>query len=259
MDDFLLFALIGFVAQLFDGSLGMGYGAISSATLLATGIPPAHVSASVHAAKLFTTGTSAASHVAHGNVSRDLFYKLATMGAIGGAIGVLLVTAVPAAYVKALVTAYLLVLGVVIVARAWIGRHPDHHALQRISARATGAAGGFIDGVGGGGWGPVVTSTLIGAGNNPRYTVGTVNTAEFFVTVAVLTAFLVAGVTGFWTEAKAVGDHLTAVVGLVAGGIPAAMIAGYLPKKIDARSLSGAIGLIVFALGVQQAWALAIV
>jgi uncharacterized membrane protein YfcA len=256
MDDFLIFAMIGFAAQLVDGSLGMGYGAISSATLLATGIPPAHVSASVHAAKLFTTATSAASHVAHGNVKRELFMKLAVMGAIGGVLGVLLVTAVPAAYVRMLVTAYLLVLGIVIVLRAWVGTHPERNPLDRVSSRTTGAIGGFIDGVGGGGWGPVVTSTLIGAGKTPRYTVGTVNTAEFFVTVAVLAAFLVAGVTGFWTEAKSVTEHFVAVAGLVFGGTPAAMIAGYLPKKIDARALSGIIGLLVLALGVQQAMAM---
>jgi hypothetical protein len=256
MDDFLVFATIGFVAQLVDGSLGMGYGAISSATLLATGIPPAHVSASVHAAKLFTTGTSAASHTIHGNVRRDLFLKLAIIGALGGVLGVLLVTAVPAAYVKALVTAYLLVLGSVIVIRTWAARYPDHPAMRRIPARVTGAAGGFIDGVGGGGWGPVVTSTLIGSGHEPRYTVGTVNTAEFFVTVAVLATFIVAGVTGFWTEAKSIKDHVLAVAGLVVGGIPAAMIAGYLPKIVNARSLTGAIGLLVLAIGVQQAWAM---
>jgi hypothetical protein len=101
-----------------------------------------------------------------------------------------------------------------------------------------------------------VTSTLIGAGNEPRYTVGTVNTAEFFVTIAVLAAFLAAGITGFWTEAREIGDHAMAVIGLVAGGLPAAVIAGYLPKIVNARSLSGAIGFIVLAIGVQQAWAM---
>ena len=258
MDQFLLFALIGFLAQLVDGSLGMGYGVVSSSTLLAFGVPPAQASACVHAAKLFTSGTSAYSHQAFGNVDRKLFFKLAVMGAIGGAIGALLVSVVPGELVRPVVMAYLCVVGLLIVYRAWLVGHPAKNHLHPAPARLIGAVGGFVDGVGGGGWGPVVTSSLIGTGTHPRFTVGTTNAAEFVVTVAVLVTFVFAGVTGLWQQIGEFKDHAIAVGGLVAGGVPAALMAGVLPRHIDAKRFSGAIGVLVLAIGLQQLWRMAI-
>jgi uncharacterized membrane protein YfcA len=252
MDQFWLFAAIGFLAQLVDGSLGMGYGVVSSTSLLAIGVPPAQASACVHAAKLFTSGTSAYSHQAFGNVERSLFMKLSIMGGIGGILGALLVSAVPSDYVRPVVMVYLCIIGVVIVYRAWLARHPVKPREKPAPARPIGAVGGFVDGVGGGGWGPVVTSSLIGSGANPRMTVGTVNAAEFVVTVAVLVTFIVSGAVGLWQQAGEMSKHAIAVAGLVAGGVPSAILAGYLPRHIDARKFSGAIGMLVLAIGVQQ-------
>jgi hypothetical protein len=258
MEEFLIFAAIGFLAQLVDGSLGMGYGVVSSAALLSVGVPPAQASACVHAAKLFTSGTSACSHHAFGNVDRKLFAKLAAMGAIGGAIGALLVSTVASDYVKPVVVVYLCLVGLLIVYRAWLVRHPPQQHLKSPPAGVIGATGGFVDGVGGGGWGPVVTSSLIGAGNNPRYTVGTTNAAEFVVTVAVLITFVAAGIMGLWKQVGEVEDHAIAVAGLVAGGMPSAVIAGYLPRKINARKFTGAIGILVLGIGLQQLWRMTI-
>jgi hypothetical protein len=258
MEDFLLFALIGFLAQLIDGSLGMGYGVVASSTLLAFGVPPAQTSACVHAAKLFTSGTSAYSHYSFGNVDKALFKKLAIMGAAGGALGALLVSVVPGSLVRPLVMTYLCGIGILIVYRAWLSNHPAKHRSGKAPAKTIGIVGGFVDGVGGGGWGPVVTSSLIGSGSEPRYTVGSTNAAEFIVTIAVLAMFIFAGTTGLWTEVGEISDHAVAVGGLVAGGVPAALVAGYLPRLIDARRFSGAIGVLVLAIGVQQLWRLTI-
>jgi hypothetical protein len=258
MDDFILFVLIGFLAQLVDGSLGMGYGVVSSSTLLAFGVPPAQASACVHAAKLFTSGTSALSHHSFGNVDRALFVKLATMGAAGGALGALLVAIVPGEMVRPVVMTYLCVIGILIVYRAWLVRHPARSQWRAAPARLIGSVGGFVDGVGGGGWGPVVTSSLIGAGTNPRFTVGSTNAAEFVVTISVIATFILAGVSGLWREVGEMRDHAVAVGGLVAGGVPAALLAGYLPRHVNARRFSGAIGVLVLAIGVQQLWRMAI-
>jgi uncharacterized membrane protein YfcA len=258
MDQFFLFALIGFLAQLVDGSLGMGYGVVSSTALLSLGVPPAQVSACVHAAKLFTSGTSAYSHQRFGNVERSLFLKLALLGAIGGSIGAFLVSIVPSEYVRPVVMVYLCVIGLLIVYRAWLVRHPITHRFKQVPARVIGAVGGFVDGVGGGGWGPVVTSSLIGSGANPRYTVGTTNAAEFVVTLAVIVTFIGTGVSGLWQQAGEIRDHAIAVAGLIVGGVPSAILAGYLPRHIDARKFSGAIGMLVLAIGIQQLWKMAV-
>jgi len=258
MDQFWLFAAIGFLAQLVDGSLGMGYGVVSSSALLAFGVPPAQASACVHAAKLFTSGTSAFSHHAFGNVEKALFLKLSVMGAVGGIVGALLVSTIPGDYIRPIVMLYLCVIGLVIVYRAWQRQHPAIHPTKSPAARTIGLTGGFVDGIGGGGWGPVVTSSLIGSGANPRYTVGTVNTAEFVVTVAVIVTFIIAGITGLWQQVGEMKDHAIAVAGLIAGGVPSALLAGYLPKHINARKFSGAIGMLVLAIGVQQLLRMAI-
>ena len=257
MDDFLLFAIIGFLAQLVDGSLGMGYGVISSSTLLAFGVPPAQTSACVHAAKLFTSGTSAWSHKVFGNVDRKLFIVLSVMGAIGGAIGALLVSIVPGDMIRPVVMIYLCLVGLLIVYRAWLARHPAQSRWPAPPSKVIGAVGGFVDGIGGGGWGPMVTSSLIGTGTNPRFTVGTTNAAEFVVTVSVLLTFIFAGITGIWQQVGELKDHAIAVAGLVAGGVPAAVVAGYLPRRINASKFSGMIGMLVLAIGVQQLWRMA--
>lgn len=250
MTDFLAFALVGFLAQLIDGALGMGYGVISSVMLLASGVPPSHTSASVHAAKLFTTAASGASHLINGNVERRMFYILAAAGAVGGIIGALVLVKLNGAAIRPYVFGYLGVMGLVIIWRGLL--LPASRTVSGNLVAPLGAAGGFLDAIGGGGWGPVVTSSLIGAGASPRLVVGTVNAAEFIVTCGVVAAFATSLFTGLWSEAAGLMSHIVAVAGLVIGGIPSALAAGWLLKKAPRKPLMVAVGLLVVALSAYE-------
>ena len=241
--DFLLFASGGFFAQLIDGALGMGYGVISSTVLLATGVPPAHTSASVHAAKLFTTAVSGMSHIIHRNVDRRIFLILCIAGSIGGILGALVLVNVSSGAIRPFVFGYLGIMGLVII---WRGLMlPANKSIPGKFIAPLGTAGGFLDAIGGGGWGPVVTSSLIGAGAAPRFVVGTVNAAEFVVTCAIVSAFAATIFFGVWSESHGIMDHLTAVAGLVAGGVPAAFLAGWLLKAAPRKPLMIAVGVLI--------------
>jgi uncharacterized membrane protein YfcA len=244
--DFLAFAAVGFLAQLIDGALGMGYGVISSVMLLTTGVPPAQTSASVHAAKLFTTAASGTSHFLHGNVDRKLMIQLAAAGVLGGVLGAILLTQIPGATMRPIVFVYLLIVGLIILVR---GFRPAADA--RPNARLVaplGAVGGFLDAIGGGGWGPVVTSTLIGAGAPPRYVIGSVNAAEFVVTCAVVSVFVATLLFGVWQESEGLLEHAIPVIGLIAGGIPAAIVAGRLLKHAPRKPLTIAVSALIVLL-----------
>ncbi|MFC0634405.1 sulfite exporter TauE/SafE family protein [Brevundimonas balnearis] len=248
MEDFLLFLLVGMLAQLVDGSLGMAYGAISSSVLLAFGVPPATASASVHAAEVFTTGASAGSHIWHRNVEWRLFVPIAIGGVIGGVGGAYFLSGVDGDLIKPYIVAYLAIMGVYILWRATRDLRP-----RRISPRwlvaPLGVVGGFFDAIGGGGWGPTVSSAMVGAGQEPRRAIGTVNSAEFILTSAISATFLWALLTGHWQEAEGLNNHLAAVAGLVVGGLLAAPFAGLVVKKVPQRVLTYAVGglLIVLA------------
>jgi uncharacterized membrane protein YfcA len=253
--DFLIFALVGFFAQIVDGALGMAYGVVSSTMLLSFGVPPAATSASVHAAEMFTTAASATSHVRNRNVNWTLFWRLAPAGILGGILGAYVLTSLDGAMLRPYVTAYLGLLGVYILYRALRLRGPYKEPRTGI-VLPLGVAGGFVDAAGGGGWGPIVTSSLIGSGGAPRYVVGTVNTVEFFVTTAVSAAFIVALLTGHWQDGEGFGDHLWSVAGLVVGGIVAAPLAGIVVRLIPARRLMLIVGGLVVLLACYQAWEL---
>lgn len=249
--DFLLFAGVGFAAQLVDGALGMAYGVVSSTVLLAFGVPPATASASVHAAEVFTTAASAGSHVAHKNVNWRLFVLLAIGGVIGGVLGAFVLTSIDGAKIKPWIVTYLAVMGLLILWRAVRGVQPK--PVSKKWPAPLGLVGGFMDAVGGGGWGPTVTSTLVGAGGSAREAIGTVNTAEFFVTVAISATFVWALMTGHWQDAEGVLDHAWAVGGLIVGGLLAAPVAGWMTKIIPVRALTWMVGLIVLSLAGYQA------
>jgi uncharacterized membrane protein YfcA len=249
--EFFVFAAVGFLAQIVDGALGMAYGVVSTTVLLAFGVPPANASASVHVAELFTTGASGASHLAHKNVDRKLFWRLAPAGILGGILGAYILTSVDGALIRPFIVLYLSIMGAVIIYRAII--YPGTHGLRGRLTVPLGAAGGFVDAVGGGGWGPVVTSSLIGAGGEPRYIVGTVNTAEFLVTLAISASFAVALLTGHWSDAGDIQSNLAAIGGLIAGGLLAAPIAGYIIKIMPPRFLAGLVGVLVVSLAAYQA------
>jgi uncharacterized protein len=253
VEEFWIFAVIGFLAQLIDGSLGMGYGMISSASLLMAGVSPAHASAATHAAKLFTSTTSAVSHIVHGNVDWRIFRRLCIFGSIGGVIGAFVITQLSGSAIRPYVMAYLGLIGILIVYRAFTTDPTEKREPKYAEAPSViGAAGGFADGIGGGGWGPVTTTSLIGTNHNPRFTVGSVNASEAVITLAIILSFLLSHLTGVWQESKSWGELLTPVAGLVVGGVPAAAIAGYLPRIVNTRKLAAAVGVLIICIAGQQ-------
>jgi len=250
VEDFLLFLLVGFAAQLVDGALGMAYGVVSSTVLLAFGVPPAAASASVHAAEVFTTAASAGSHVVHKNVNWRLFALLGIGGIIGGALGAFVLTSIDGDLIKPYIIVYLGLMGVLILWRALRGA-----VGKRISSKwptPLGIIGGFMDAIGGGGWGPTVTSTLVGSGANPREAIGTANTAEFFVTVAISATFVWALLTGHWADAGDIMQHAWAVGGLIVGGLFAAPLAGWVTKIVPVKYLTWLVGIVVILLATYQ-------
>lgn len=251
METFLLFFMVGVFAQAVDGALGMAYGVISSSVLLAFGVPPATASASVHGAEVFTTAASAGSHVWHKNVEWRLLVPLAVAGVIGGVLGAYVLAGIDGDAIKPFVIVYLALMGIYILWRATHDVLPKRIRPAWIVA-PLGVVGGFFDAIGGGGWGSTVSSTLVGAGAEARRAIGTANTAEFFVTVAITATFVWALVTGHWRDADALENHFTAVAGLVAGGLLAAPFAGLITKRVPQRALTyGVGGLLLILAGFQ--------
>jgi uncharacterized membrane protein YfcA len=226
-------AMVGFLAQVIDGALGMAYGVTATSFLLATGATPGAASASVHIAEIFTTGVSGISHVKFGNVNKDLFMRLLVPGILGGIIGAILVTQIDGAAFKPYISAYLLLLGVYILSKAFRPLRLRKKAPEHVGKLAL--FGGFVDAAGGGGWGPVVTSTLVGSGNDPRMTIGSVNFAEFFLTLTGAAVFTLLMETNTWPI----------IMGLVFGGLFAAPFAAVLCKMLHARTLLILVGLLI--------------
>lgn len=247
---FGLFLAVGFIAQLVDGAVGMAYGVISSSVLLAFGVPPAQASATIHAAECFTTGASGASHLAHRNVDWKLFFRLAPAGVVGGVIGAYLLTGFDATFIKAVVIAYLGILGIVMLSRAIRGPREEEPHLEHVIP--LGVVGGFLDASGGGGWGPIVTSTLLGRGHAPRYVIGSVNTAEFFITIAISAAFVWTFFTGRLEIEGGYAAATASLAGLVLGGMIAAPLAGFVTKVAPARILLGGAAILVVTLSIWQ-------
>lgn len=247
---FGLFLLVGFFAQLVDGAVGMAYGVISSSVLLAFGVSPAQASATIHAAECFTTGASGASHFIHRNIDWRLFWRLAPAGVLGGVVGAYLLTGFDPTFIKAVVIAYLGCLGLYMLTRAVRGLKEEPPHLNHVIP--TGLVGGFLDASGGGGWGPIVASTLLGRGHTPRYVIGSVNAAEFVVTIAISVTFLWALMTGRFEIEGGVFTAAAALAGLILGGLFAAPLAGYITKVMPARWLLGAAAVLVMGLSVWQ-------
>lgn len=229
----LPFILIGFAAQMVDGALGMAFGQISSTLLIVMGVPPAAASAGVHTAETFTTAVSGTSHIAHRNVDWRLLLRIAVPGVIAGVLGAYVLTQISAEAAKPMVLTYLTALGLYLFYRGVRHRHTERR--PRI-VEPLGAIGGFLDAAGGGGWGAIVTSNLLVQGSNPRKTIGTVNTAEFFVTVAISATFIVA----LGWEAFTV-----ATTGLLIGGVAAAPFGAWIAKRVNPDTLLTFVGVVL--------------
>jgi uncharacterized membrane protein YfcA len=243
--ELIYYVLLGFCAQLVDGALGMAYGLITTSVLLAFGVPPAVASASVHAAEIATTGLAGASHAWHKNIDWKLLLKLAPAGVAGGVLGAYVLVGLPENVVKFFITIYLLGMTALITRRVLQSERkkqpPKEKREKTVPTIPVGAAGGFLDAVGGGGWGPLVTSTLIVRGDNPRKTIGSVTMSEFLLAIAVSVTFVLSL---DWRE------YAQLVVGLVIGGAMAAPLAGWLSKILPAKVLMIMVAAVVAILAI---------
>lgn len=238
--EMLPYIAIGFAAQLVDGALGMAFGVISSTLLVSVlGIAPATASAGVHLVETMTTGVSGLSHALHRNVNWRLFVRLLIPGMIGGVLGAYVLTSLDASVTRPFVMAYLAAIGLYLLFRAI--RFAPHLREPKI-VEPLGLAGGFLDAAGGGGWGPVVTSNLLVQGAQPRTTIGTVNTTEFFLTLTISATFLFhVGRQGFTPE------FWHPVLGLLIGGVVAAPFGAMFAKRMPVRLLLALVGVVLTA------------
>jgi len=238
--EFFLFVLAGFLAQMIDGTLGMAYGVSCTTFLLHLGIPPVLASASVHTAEVFTTGVSGLSHLALKNVDKKLFMRLAIPGVIGSVVGAFLLSNIfDGKAIRPYIAGYLLILGVLILIKS-IREPLFKDEIKNVSP--LGFFGGLLDSIGGGGWGPIVTSNIIQRGKTPQLTIGTVNTAEFFVTFASTGVFLFfLGMEGWKT-----------ILGLILGGVIAAPLGAYFVRFIKPRLLMFIVGLVIIVTSVYN-------
>jgi uncharacterized membrane protein YfcA len=227
-DDVLLYVIIGFVAQMIDGAIGMAYGVTTTSVLLSLGVPPATASACVHAAETFTTGASGLAHWRFGNIDRKLLLRLAIPGMIGGAIGAYALSELPGEALKPF-----------IVWKALAARPIEVPAPRAVGP--LGLFGGILDAIGGGGWGPIVTSTLLGQGTTPRYAIGSVSLAEFFVTLTISATFFLTIGLGLWPI----------ITGLIIGGVIAAPFAALATKHIPDKALMLLVGCVVVLLSLR--------
>ena len=239
---FFIAMIGGFVAQVIDGALGMAYGVSATTILTSLGLSQAATSASVHTSEIFTSGVSGWFHLRFGNVNKKLVKTLVIPGVIGAIVGAYILSSLSqySNYVKPVVAIYTFYLGVRIIMKVF-ARDSTNKPLRRIGALA--ATGGFLDSIGGGGWGPIVSSTLISRGRNPIYTIGSVNLAEFFVSFASAFTFsLFLDIQTYWQV----------ILGLILGGVAAAPVGAILPKKLPVKKLFLLVGVIVIILSTRN-------
>ncbi len=234
---FYWMVLVGFIAEMVAGSMGMGYGVICTTILLILNTPPAIISASIHSAESFTSAAGTASHWQLGNVNKKLVKSLAIPAVIGAVIGALLLTYVGERYAKMtkpFIALYSVYLGVRILQNAFRKKERDGKT-KKINITALGLTGGFIDSFGGGGWGPLVTGTFIKNGHTPRYVIGSSTMAKFILTVAsAITFIFTLGI-----------QHWNIVAGLLIGGITTAPFSAMLAAKLPSRIMYIAVGIVV--------------
>jgi uncharacterized membrane protein YfcA len=245
MDEkFFWMLAVGFLAQLVDGALGMGYGVVSTTLLLSGGLNPAVISGSIHTAVMFSSGASGFSHYRFGNVNKKLFKTLLIPGVLGAIAGAILLGYAGDAFsqwIRPVISIYTLLLGIRILSNAFKEK-PKPQKVKHAGWLA--GAGGFLDSFGGGGWGPLVTSTLISKGRTPKYVIGSVSLTEFFVTMAsAITFFFILGV-----------SHWQSIIGLIVGGVIAAPIAAKLVGKLPIKKMFIGVAVIVIISSIRIIW-----
>jgi uncharacterized protein len=239
-ESFLYFMLGGFIAQMIDGALGMAYGVSATTFLLSFGVSPAVASMSVHTSEIFTSGVSGFLHLRFGNVNNKLFRTLLIPGVVGAILGAYVLTEFESynTWIRPAVGCYTLILGCIILYKV-VRKRINRRKVKHVGWLAT--AGGFLDAIGGGGWGPVVSSTLIARGKNPRIVIGSVNLAEFFVSVASsFTFFTLIG-----------GAHWQIFTGLILGGVCAAPIAAHLSRKLNVKAMMLMVGIVIIIVSLR--------
>ena len=243
--DIFYFILAGFVAQMIDGALGMAYGVTATTFLTSVGISPLFATASVHSSEIFTSGVSGYMHLKFGNVNSRLFKIILIPGVIGAALGAFLITKLAdmelvAKYLGPAISVYTAILGILILKKA-LAKQTKKNPVRKIGLLAW--FGGFVDSIGGGGWGPIVTSTLIASGRHPRYTIGSVNLAEFFVSFASSVVFaLYAGL----------DNYGMVIIGLILGGMIAAPIAARLAQKLPVKTMMILVGIVIILVSLRK-------
>ncbi|UIP07093.1 sulfite exporter TauE/SafE family protein [Erythrobacter sp. SDW2] len=239
----LPFIAVGFAAQLVDGALGMAFGVITNTLLVGLlGISPAQASQKVHVVECFTTATSGLSHLYHRNIDGKLFARLVIPGVIGGVTGAYLLTSIDGEAIKPYVLLYLAAMGVYLLVRGLL-YPPKLREAKHVAP--LGLIGGFLDAAGGGGWGPVVTSNLLVQGAEPRKVVGTVNAAEFFLTVSISATFI---------YHLGVADLAGATLGLLIGGVIAAPFAAVAAKHFSPKLMLIMVGVALIATSAYGIW-----
>lgn len=230
------FVAIGFTAQIVDGALGMAFGVICNVLLVGVlGVPPARSSANIHIVEVFTTAASGISHTLAGNVDLNLFLRLLLPGILGGLTGAYVLVNLDGDAAKPFILGYLIAVGVYLFVRGIL--FPPKHAKPKV-VEPLGLLGGFLDAVGGGGWGPVVTSNLLVQGMEPRRVVGTVSSVEFFLTITVSAAFIYhLGWSSF----------ALATIGLILGGVAAAPFGAVIAKRVSTKTMLILVGSVLTA------------
>jgi uncharacterized membrane protein YfcA len=231
--DILIFIAIGFGAQIIDGALGMAFGVITTSSLLAFGVPPVTASALTHVTEIFTTAASGTSHAVQRNVDWRLVARLAPAGMIGGAIGAFTLANIDASAVEPFVAIYLMAIGGYILFKAFRPLWPRDVRDRLIPV--IGFGGGVLDAMGGGGWGPIVTTSLVGRGHEPRKVIGSTSLTEFLVTLTISITFIL---TIGWIE-------IANAVGLIIGGVLAAPLGAILVKRLPVRPLMVGVAVVI--------------
>jgi uncharacterized membrane protein YfcA len=255
--DLIGYLIVGLLAQVVDGALGMAYGATATSFLVSIGVTTMNASASIHIAEVFTTGASGLSHLKFGNVNKKLFKNLLIPGVIGAILGALILSLLDKGalfseddvkkYIRPFTMIYTMILGVIVLRKALRKQQPKNK-ITKVTPLAL--LGGFMDSIGGGGWGPIVTSTLISSGRAINYTIGSVNLAEFFVALSSSLTFIIfAGLDpGLWQV----------IIGLIIGGVFAAPFAAMLVTRVKKKPLMIFVGCFIIFLSLNTLLKIAI-